>query len=97
VTAIFMVTISETKISKYHTIFEFVRNGLTAKRGKGPSPQPYLYHFCECTNKSFLTLGIRWMRVVRIILWPLDLHTKRQLDPVGQEPRWALLPAWKMW
>jgi len=97
VTAIFVVTISEPKISKYHSIVQFVRNSLTVKRGKGPSLQPYLYHFCECINKSFFTLGMRWMRVVRIILWPLDLHTKHQLYPVGQEPRWALLPVWKLW
>jgi len=68
VTAIFKVTISEPKNSKYHSIVQFVRNGLTVKRGKGPSLQTYLHHFYERINKSFLTSGIRWMRVVRIIL-----------------------------
>ena len=96
VKTIFMVTISETKTSKYHSIVQFVRNGLTVKTGKGPSLQPYVYHFCECIKKCFVTLGIRWMRVVKIILWPLDLHTKHKLYPIGQEPRWALLPAWKL-
>ena len=93
VTAIFMVTISEPKISKHLSTVQFVRNGLTVKRRTGPSLQPYPYPFCDCILKSFLTLGIRWMRVVRIILWPLDLHSKHQLYPVGQETRWALLPA----